>query len=399
MEKRIYLDNCATTPVHPSVIAAMNEAFLHFGNPSSQHKEGRKARALCEEARQKVARLLAVPAASVMFTSGGTESNHTALTGLAALCEERGLPKHIVTTPIEHPSVLKTVNRLAEKGFRTTFLPLDRMGRMDLQSLKEILHTDRASIVSVTLVQHEIGNLYPVAELAHLAMDVGAFLHCDAVQASGKIPLHSIAPLVSTLSLSAHKFCGPKGVGVLAVGGPKSGEGSLLLPSVFLGGGQEHGRRAGTENVPGICGLGACAQLAMEKMLPVMANVAVRRQRLEAGLRAVGNMVPNGDPEHVCPTILNVRAVGIPSDLLMQALDLEGIAVSTGAACSSGKIKSSSVLRALSFSEQEASESVRFSLSFETTDEEIDQTIKTVERVTKPFRVSPPKTGLIQGLG
>jgi cysteine desulfurase len=189
MEKRIYLDNCATTPVHPSVIAAMNEAFLHFGNPSSQHKEGRKARALCEEARQKVARLLAVPAASVMFTSGGTESNHTALTGLAALCEERGLPKHIVTTP----------------------------------------------------------------------------------------------------------------------------------------------------------------------------------------------------------TILNVRAVGIPSDLLMQALDLEGIAVSTGAACSSGKIKSSSVLRALSFSEQEASESVRFSLSFETTDEEIDQTIKTIERVTKPFRVSPPK--------
>lgn len=391
---RIYLDHSATTPLAPEVEHAMLGALRLCGNPSSLHEEGRRARQAVERARAQVAALIGAAPADVCFTSGGTESNSTALLGLGELAQQQGRPLHIVTSPLEHPSVQKPLRRLEARGFVVTELPVDAQGRIDPGALARVLDERPASVVALALVNHELGNVYPIAQLAALAHARGAWVHCDAVQAAGKLPIDVRGLGVDTLSLSAHKVYGPKGTGVLYVAGPAQVAGgcglSLSLPSLLAGGEQERGRRAGTENVAGIVGLGACADLARQTLLPAVQELAARRDRLEAGLLSIGGVSANGDRAQRSPSVCNLRFADVDGELLLSSLDLDGIAVSTGAACSSGSSEPSQVLRALGQSRSQAKEALRFSLGRGTTDADIEQTIATVAQVVARIRALGP---------
>jgi len=390
---RIYLDHSATTPLHPTVAAAMAEALPMFGNPSSLHAEGRQARQAIETARYKVAQLLGVDRAELCFTSGGTESNNTALWALGELLIARGKPLHVVSTPLEHPSLHKALSRLRERGFRLTLLEVDAQGRLDPQELEQRLARDPASLLAVSLINHELGNLYPVAELARTARQHGALIHCDAVQAVGKLPVAVQQLGASTLSVSAHKLYGPKGVGALYVAGPAAGSCGLAfdLPAFLVGGEQERGRRAGTENLLGIVGFGVAAELAAREFLPRAAELAARRDRLESGLLALPGVSRNGDSHRRSPTVCNLRFADVDGELLLASLDLDGIAVSTGAACSSGSSEASPVLRALGQPEAVARESIRFSLGIGISDADIERTLACVEQaVTRIRALGPP---------
>jgi cysteine desulfurase len=389
---RIYLDHSATTPLHPLVAQAMADSLFLYGNPSSLHTEGRLARQAVEGARHKVSQLLGASPADVFFTSGGTESNNTALLALAEAAVRRGRPLHVVSTPLEHPSVQKPLARLRERGFRVTLLPVDAHGRLDPDSLRRLLNEDPVALVSLSLVNHELGNLYPVAQLAQLSRQHGALVHCDAVQAAGKFPVDARALGVDTLSVSAHKLYGPKGIGALYVAGPAVGSCglSLELSSLVVGGEQERGRRAGTENVLGIIGFGVAADLAGTELLPGAAELCARRNRLEAGLLALPDTEVNGDSNDRSPTVCNVRFAEVDGELLLASLDLDGIAVSTGAACSSGSSEASPVLRALGQSKTQAREAIRFSLGRTTSDADIDRTLACVAQSVTRIRALGP---------
>lgn len=396
---RIYLDHCATTPLHPRVLAAMTGVLTEFGNPSTLYQEGRLARQKVEASRAAVASLFGAPPACVVFTSGGTESNNAALCGWLAWSQHRGLPAHVVTTPMEHPSVLKTLTQGSfrpggpgDTAYRLTLLPVDPCGRLDPQDLRRVLQKDPACLVAISYVNHELGNVFPVSELARIAHESGAVVHCDAVQAAGKCPIDVTRLGVDSLSISAHKFYGPKGIGALLVTPPLgSCQTAPLLPSFLLGGPQERGQRAGTENVPAIVGFGECARVAQEELLPTLPTLLERRRRLENGLLRWPGTRLFGDPLQRSPIVCNVGFEGVGGDLLLASLDLEGIAVSTGAACSSGGQTSSAVLRALGVAHDEARQAVRFSIGRDTTAEQIDQTIACVGQILERIRsLGPP---------
>lgn len=374
--ERIYLDNNATTPVDPGVFAAMRPYLEHAcGNPSSSHALGREAAWAVARARRQVADLLACEPDEVVFTSGGTESDNAALFSahFSPLCPRPG-KRRIVTTRVEHPAVHDLCRRMAEQGCDVVFLDVDERGLPDLDAYTRALTPDTA-LVSVMWANNETGVLLPVAEMAARARDRGILFHTDAVQAVGKVPVDLSAAPVDLLSLSAHKFHGPKGVGALFV------RRSCPFHPHFLGGGQEQGRRPGTENVPGIVGLGAACEIAGQRMAANMERVRSLRDRLERGLIAdIPGARVHGKEAPRLPNTANISFADVPARDLVRRLDEQGLCVSSGAACHAGSPEPSRVLAAMRVPAPLALSAVRFSLSRLTTAEEVDAAILHVTR-------------------
>jgi cysteine desulfurase len=376
----VYFDYNATTPLSPRAIQAVVDATRdRFGNASSVHRFGQQAKALLDEARSAVAALVRADPSEVVFTSGGTESDNFAIRGAADALEPTRR-RHLIASAIEHEAILNTLRALARRGWRTTLLPVDQSGILDPARLREAITEDTA-IVSVMHANNEIGTIQPIAELAAIAHERGALMHTDAVQSVGKIPVDVAALGVDLLSLSAHKFNGPKGAGALWVK-----RGTRMQP-ILTGGKHERGRRAGTENVPAIAGMGAAAADAQARLPAEAQRVGALRDRLEAGiLRAVPGTVVNGAPDARVPNTTNIGFDRIEAESLLIALDLEGIAVSTGSACSSGTLEPSHVLRAMGLPAHRTQNSLRFSLGLFSTEEEVDRVIEVLPRLVEKLR-------------
>jgi cysteine desulfurase len=377
---RIYFDHNATTPVAPAVIDAISRALAdEFGNASSVHHFGQRAKALLDEARSSVAALIGAEPAEIVFTSGGTESDNFALRGVAEALEPTGR-RHLVASSIEHEAVLNTLKALARRGWRTTLLPVDSTGTVQPDTLAEALADDTA-IVSVMHANNEIGTVQPIAELARLAHARGALFHTDAVQSVGKIPVDVRTLGVDFLSLSAHKFNGPKGSGALWI---KRG---ARVTSILTGGKHERNRRAGTENVPAIAGLGVASRLAAAKLPTEAARLGALRNRLEeAILSHVPGTVINGAREPRVPNTTNISFEAVEAESLLIALDLEGVAVSTGSACSSGTLEPSHVLRAMGLPSPRTQNSIRLSLGAGNTDAEVDFVVSKLPGIVDKLR-------------
>jgi cysteine desulfurase len=363
---RIYFDHNATTPVDPAVLDAVVRVMRdEFGNPSSVHHFGQRAKGILDDARSAVAGLIGGEPGEVVFTSGGTEADNFALRGMAEALEPTG-KRHIISTTIEHEAVLVTLKALAKRGWRVTLLPVDSSGIVSPETLTEALADDTA-LVSVMHANNEIGTVQPIQALAAIAHARGALFHTDAVQSTGKLEIDVRKLGVDLLSLSAHKFYGPKGVGALWI---KRG---TRLATIMTGGKHERNRRAGTENVAGIAGLGMAAQLARKKLAPEGARLAALRDRIEAQILAtIGGTAVNGARQPRVPNTTNLSFEGIEAESLLIALDLEGIAVSTGSACSSGTLEPSHVLRAMGFPPHRTQNSIRVSLGAGNTDADAD---------------------------
>jgi cysteine desulfurase len=377
---RIYLDHNATTPVEPAASEAMMRALQDlFGNASSVHYYGQQAKAAIDVARSAVASLIDAEPSEIVFTSGGTEADNYAIRGVAEALEVTGR-KHLITSGIEHEAVLNTYKALARRGWKTTVLPLDTSGIVSPERLREAM-TAETALVSIMHANNEIGTIQPVAELANIAHAQGALFHTDAVQSAGKIPVSVRRLGVDLLAISGHKFYGPKGVGALWV---KRG---VRLAPFIAGGKQERNRRAGTENVPGIIGMGVAAHHALEKMPAESARLAALRDRLETGiLNSVQNTDVNGARDARVPNTTNISFERIEAESLLIALDLEGVAVSTGSACSSGTLEPSHVLKAMGLASHRAQNSIRFSLGAANTEEQIDHVIAILPRIVTKLR-------------
>lgn len=368
----IYLDNNATTPVDPRVREAMMP-FLgeKFGNPSSPHAAGRAVRQAIGKARGRVAVLLGASEEAVIFTGGGTESITTAIRGALAAQPDK---RHIVTSSIEHSATKILCEQLAREGCEVTWLRVDAGGRPDLAECAAALRDDTA-LVSVIWANNETGVLFPVEEMARMADERRIVFHVDAVQAAGKIPIDLARVPVHLLSLAAHKFHGPKGVGALFV------RPGLGLPPLLRGGGQESGRRAGTENVPGIVGLGVAAELAAAALPLEMPRVAALRDDFESGVRACFPEARfHGDPSHRLPNTTNFALPGRDAQGLLAGLDRLGVACSIGSACTSGEVDASHVLRAMGVEDDEARSSLRFSFSRMNTADEVPSALDALQQ-------------------
>ena len=377
---RIYLDHNATTPIYPAAVAAMTSVLLDdFGNASSVHSFGQTAKAAVDEAREAVARFLGARPQEIVFTSGGTESDNLAIRGAA----EAFLPakrRHLVASAVEHEAVLHTLQALAKRGWTTTLVPVNETGIVAPEALEAAV-TAETAIVSVMHVNNEIGTIQPLAQLAAIAHRNGAKFHTDAVQSVGKIPVDVTDLDVDLLSLSAHKFNGPKGVGALWIR-----RGSRLISTV-TGGRQERNRRAGTENVAGIVGLGIAARLAFGEIDAESHRLAGLRDQLESGiLQTVPGTLVNGDTTRRVANTTNISFDRIEAESMLIALDLEGIAVSTGSACSSGNLEPSHVLRAMGFSPHRSQNAIRFSLGLGNTVKQIERVVELMPRIVDKLR-------------
>ncbi len=371
--RRIYLDHNATTPVDPSVVAAMLGPLQDgFGNPSSLHWFGQGARAAVEEARSGVAALIGAANSEVVFTGSGTEADNMALRGLAtaAAGARTGPRRKVVITTLEHHAVLNTAKAMAEEGFEVAAIRSTGDGVIDLDDARGKID-DQTALVAVMLANNETGVVQPVAEIVRLARAAGAAVHCDAVQAAGKIRVDVAALDVDTLALSAHKFYGPKGVGILYV------RRGVAMTALLRGGSQERNRRAGTENVASMVGMGRAAQIAAQALDEDARRLAALRDVLESQLLALPGAVRNGGSARV-PNTSNISFQGKDAESLLLALDLAGVAVSTGAACAAGAIEPSHVLRAMGLSQARMQGSVRFSLGRGTTAADIDDAVAAV---------------------
>ena len=377
---RIYFDHNATTPVDPAVAETMARVMTEeFGNASSVHHFGQRAKAVLDDARSSVAALIGAEPSEIVFTSGGTESDNFALRGVAEALEPTGR-KHLIASSIEHEAVLVTLRALARRGWRTTFLPVDASGIVKPEALAEAI-TDDTAIVSVMHANNEIGTVQPIEELARIARERRALFHTDAVQSIGKIPVDARSLGVDLLSLSAHKFNGPKGVGALWI---KRG---ARVTAILTGGKHERSRRAGTENVPGIAGLGIAAQLAAKKVTTDGPRLAALRNRLEEAILArVPGTAINGAREPRVPNTTNISFEAVEAESLLIALDLEGVAVSTGSACSSGTLEPSHVLRAMGLPSPRTQNSIRLSLGAGNTDAEVDFVVSKLPAIVEKLR-------------
>jgi cysteine desulfurase len=377
---RIYFDHNATTPVDPSAADVMMRVLRdEYGNASSVHRLGQQAKSVMDEARSAVSSLIGAEPSELVFTSGGTEADNFALRGAAEALEPTGR-KHLIATSIEHEAVLVTLKALARRGWRTTLLPVGESGIVSPDALRDAL-TDDTAIVSVMHANNELGTIQPVAELAAIARSKGALVHTDAVQSVAKIPVNVRELGVDLLSLSAHKFNGPKGAGALWIK-----RGTRIVP-ILTGGKHERTRRAGTENVPAIAGMGAATEQGRAKLGTEAARVAALRDRLEREvLSRIPATVVNGARERRVPNTTNISFERIEAESLLIALDLEGIAVSTGAACSSGTLEPSHVLRAMGLPTHRAQNSIRFSLGAGNTDAEIDYLLEKLPRAVEKLR-------------
>jgi cysteine desulfurase len=378
MNKRIYLDNSATTPVDPAVLESMLPYFReNFGNASSVHLNGQQARTAVEDARRAVADFIGAETKEVVFTSGGTESDNAALWGVFRSGYKPG--NHIVTTKIEHSAVLETCMFLQQQGAEVTYVPVDSSGRVDPAAIEEAVRKETV-LISVMHANNETGIIQPIEEIAAIARQRGIVLHTDAVQTVGKIPVKVRNLGVDLLSLSAHKIHGPKGIGVLYIR-----KGTKFRPLV-TGGAQERRRRAGTENVPAIVGLGTAARLANERLPEMSSRVAGLRNRLESRiLERISGAGVNGHAERL-PNITNLSFERLEGEGAVIALDLEGLSVSTGSACTSGSVDPSHVLLAMGLRPDVVESSLRFSLSFHNTEEEIDRAMQILEAVLQRLR-------------
>jgi len=377
---RIYLDHNATTPLVPVALERFTAvAASTWGNASSVHHFGQQAKAVLDDARAAVAGLIGAEPSEVIFTAGGTESDNAAIRGAAEALEASGR-RHLIASSIEHEAVLQTVKALARRGWDVTLLPVGQRGVVEPDALAAAL-TERTAVVSVMHANNEIGTLQPIAALAALARSRGALFHTDAVQTAGKLPVDVQALGVDLLSLSAHKFGGPKGTGALWV------RRGVRLAAFVTGGRQERNRRAGTENVPAISGMGAAAQYARQAAAEAAPRIAALRDRLEHGVLAgVPDTAVNGDPAARVPNTTNLSFDRVESESLLIALDLEGIAVSSGSACSSGTLEPSHVLRAMGYPHPRTLNSIRFSLGGSTTEAEIDHVLAVLPRLVTKLR-------------
>ncbi len=377
---RVYFDYNATTPLTPEAADAVARATREiFGNASSVHHFGQQAKAALDEARSAVARLIGGEPSEVVFTSGGTEADNLALRGVAEAYEPVGR-KHLIASAIEHEAVLNTLRALARRGWTVTLLPVDQTGIVHPDALRAAI-TPATAIVSVMHANNEIGTVQPVAELAAIAHEQGALMHTDAVQSAGKIPVDVRALGVDLLSLSAHKFNGPKGAGALWVR-----RGTRMQP-ILTGGKHERNRRAGTENVPAIVGMGVAAAAASGKMAAEHERVGRLRDRLENGILAgVPGTAVNGAATPRVPNTTNISFDRVEAESLLIALDLEGVAVSTGSACSSGTLEPSHVLKAMGFPPYRTQNSLRFSLGLYSTEQEVDFVIGVLPRLVEKLR-------------
>jgi len=384
--KRIYMDYQAGSPVDPRVIEAMIPCFgTVFGNPSSTHAFGQEARNAVDDARANVASLIgAERKEDIVFTSGGTESNNLALIGIAERRREKG--KTIVTSAIEHISILNICKYLSRLGFDVKHVPVDSYGMVDPAAVEKTISNDTI-LVSVMYANGEIGTIEPIAEISKIAHTHGAVFHVDAVAAVGKAPINVERENIDLLSLSSNDICGPKGVGALYVK-----QGTQLRP-IILGGGQERGLRSGTENAPGVVGMGKAAEIAAQEMKDESTKLAQMRDRLRKGiLDNIPHSHLNGHPTARLPSNLSVRFSYVEGESLVLSLDMEGIAVSSGSACSSKTLEPSHVLRAIGLRHEEAHGSLLFSLGRWNTSDEVDQVLGLLPEIVRRLRRMSPLT-------
>jgi cysteine desulfurase len=381
--RRVYLDYNATTPVAPEVLAAMLPYFSEeYGNASSIHTFGQRARGAVEEARESVAALLGARPAEIMFSSGGTESNNHAIFGVAGAAS--GGRKHLITSAIEHSAVLDPCRALEKRGVAVTFLPVDRDGIVNPEHVRRAIRPETV-LITIMLANNELGTIEPIAEIGKIAAEARVTLHTDAVQAAGKIPIDVTKLGVHLLSISAHKLHGPKGVGALYVR-----KGTRLEPLLY-GGHSERDRRPGTEDVTSIAGLGKAAELALSRMKEEGQRLSRLRDRLENGLlERIPHASVNGSRALRTPNTTNLTLPFIEGEAMVIALDLKGIACSTGAACSSGAVEPSHVLTAIGLPPEDARATLRLSLGHQTTDEEIDFALDTIPPVIDRLRQMSP---------
>ncbi|MGQ9545582.1 MAG: cysteine desulfurase NifS [Dehalococcoidia bacterium] len=381
--RRIYLDYAATTPTDPEVIKAMEPYFSEvFGNPSSIHSYGQEARQAVEEARAKVAKLIGARSEEIIFTSGGTEANNFALKGVAYANEAKG--NHIITTAVEHHAVLEPCKFLERRGFKITYLLVDKYGLVDPDDVRKAI-TDRTILISVMHANNEVGTIEPVEHIGEIAREAGVYFHSDAVQTVGHIPVNVDELKVDLLTISGHKFYGPKGVGALYVRkGTKIG-------SFIQGGEQERRRRAGTENAPGIVGLGKATELAEQNIDEERKRLAYLRDRLIKGLgEKIDHIRLNGHPTRRLPNNVNISVDFVGGESMLLNLDLEGICASTGSACSSASLEPSHVLMALGLPPEQAHGSLRFTFGRENTEADVERVLEVLPRIVVKLRAMSP---------
>lgn len=381
--RKVYLDNAATTAISPKVLEKMMPYLTDiYGNASSPHSFGQTARIGVEHAREQVARAINADPSEIVFTGCGTESDNTVLFGVAERYAKKG--DHIITTNVEHHAILHSCAALEKKGIKVTYLPVDKDGLVTPEQVRDAI-TDKTILVSVMFANNEVGTIMPIPEIAAVCHEKGVLFHTDAVQAAGHIPIDVKVMGIDMLSISGHKFHGPKGVGVLY---ERKG---IRLPSYIIGGEQEKGRRAGTENVAGIVGLGEALELAVTNMSETSARMTRMRDRLIEGIEAtIPEVKLNGHRTKRLPNNVNFSIKYIEGESILLMLDMAGIAASSGSACTSGSLDPSHVLLALGLTHEVAHGSVRMTLGDDTTDEDIDYVLETLPKVAHRLRAMSP---------
>ncbi len=381
--KRVYLDNAATTKLSPAVLAEMMPYLTDiYGNPSSPHYFGQQTAAAITKARKQLADALNADPGEIIITSGGSEADNTAIRGVAERYSKKG--RHIITTAVEHHAVLHTCQLLERQGFEVTYLPVDEYGMVTAEQVKAAIRPDTI-LVSVMFANNEVGTIMPIKEIGAVCREAGVLFHTDAVQAVGHVPIDVKAMNIDMLSLSAHKFHGPKGVGALYV---KKG---VVVSALIVGGAQERNRRAGTENVPGIVGMGKAVELACENIEEKGRKMAELRDKL---ITEIPKLIPavklNGHPTIRLPNNVNFSIKYIEGESILLMLDLNGIAASSGSACTSGSLDPSHVLLAMGLTHEVAHGSLRMTLSDETTEEDIDYVLEVLPKVAERLRNMSP---------
>jgi cysteine desulfurase len=380
---RIYLDYAATTPTHPDVVTAMLPYFTeHFGNPSSIYSLGQESKEAIQAARSQVAALIGARDEEIIFTGGGTEADNFALKGIAYANEKKG--NHIITTAIEHHAVMESCDFLEKHGFPVTYLPVDKYGMVNVEELKKAI-TSKTILISVMHANNEVGTIQPLAEISKIAKEHGILLHTDAVQTAGHIPIDVNKLGVDLLSISAHKLYGPKGVGALYLR-----KGTKIIPFQH-GGGQEKGKRSGTENVPGIVGFGKAAEMVRGEIESEAKRLTILRNKLMRGLlEGIPDTHLNGHPEIRLPNNVNISVDYIEGESMCLNLDMEDICVSTGSACSSASLEPSHVLLAMGLRHEQAHGSLRFTSGKWTTEADIDKILNTLPGIVAKLRAMSP---------
>lgn len=381
--KRVYLDHNATTPTHPEVVKAMLPYFEEvFGNASSIHQFGQQARKAIDEAREKVAEFIGAKPEEIVFTSGGTESNNLAIKGILYANESKG--KHIITSSIEHHSVLNPCKYLEKKGFKVTYLPVDKYGVIEPEGVKEAI-SNETILISIMHANNEVGTIESITEIGTIAKEKEIHFYTDAVQSVGKIPVNVNELNVDLLSLSGHKIYGPKGIGALYIR-----KGTRIQPLIH-GGHHEKNRRAGTENVPAIVGLGKAIEIVNETMETGLIHLTNLRNKLCRGIgEKIDHVQLNGHPGKRLPNTLNMSFEFVEGESIILNLDMKGVAVSSGSACTSGSLEPSHVLKAMGVEPAIAQGSIRFSLGKDNTEGDIDYVLEILPEIISRLRAMSP---------